>query len=333
VTDAETRIEYTESMNQEPVRGVHMQKTTEIKKTSEESINKNGPSATAEVIALYRAVESLRPEDERICYDPYAVHFIERPDYLKLLELLSSDLQKAMAIMQEGERLYPGVHNTILARVRYFDDFVRTSVSEGIEQIVILGAGYDSRAYRIEELKKRVKIFEVDHPATQRVKMEKIEGIFGGLPGHVVYVPIDLRIDDLGQRLSDHGYERSQTALFVMEGLVYYISPRTVDEILSFIARNSGKGSKVIFDYLPESVVDGTCTLEAGKNLRLKVEQQGENFHFGINKGTVETFLAKRGFSQIINVTSVDYKKAYFHGKNESRAVSSLLSFVHAVVE
>jgi O-methyltransferase involved in polyketide biosynthesis len=79
-------------------------------------------------------------------------------------------------------------------------------------------------------------------------------------------------------------------------------------------------------------VVDGTCTLEAGKNLRLKVEQQGENFQFGINKGTVEKFLAKRGFSQIINVTSEDYKKAYFHGKNESRVIGSMLSFAHAVV-
>ncbi len=310
-----------------------MQKTTDIKDSNKESIKRNGPSATAEVMALNRAVESLRPEDKRICYDPYAVHFIERPDYLKFLELLSSDPLKAMAIMEEGERLYPGVHNTTLARVRYFDDFVRALASEGIEQIVILGAGYDSRAYRIEELKGSVKIFEVDNPATQRVKMEKIRELFGGLPGYVVYVPVDLGIDDLGQRLIDHGYERSQTALFVMEGLVYYIPPRIVDEILSFIARNSGKGSKILFDYLPESVVDGTCTLEAGKNLRLKVEQQGEPFQFGIKEGTVETFLSKHGFSQIRNVTSEDYKRAYFHGVNEGRTVGSLLSFVHAVVE
>lgn len=309
-----------------------MQEATDIKNHNKESLKRNGPSATAEVMALNRAVESLKTEDKRICYDPYAVRFIERPDYLKLIELLSSDPQKAMAIIEEMERLYPGVYNTTLARVRYFDDFIRASASEGIEQIVLLGAGYDSRAYRIKELKGRVKIFEVDNPATQIVKMEKIREIFGGLPDHVVYVPVDLVVDDLGQRLIDRGYERSQTALFVMEGLVYYIPPRIVDEILSFIARNSGKGSKVIFDYLPESVVDGTCTLEAGKNLRLKVQQQGEPFQFGINKGMIETFLAKRGFSQIRNVPSEDYKKTYFHGKNESRATGSLLSFAHAVV-
>jgi methyltransferase (TIGR00027 family) len=309
-----------------------MQKSTDLKDRNDDFIKRNRPSATAEVMALNRAVESLKTEDMRICYDPYAIRFIERPDYLKLLELMSCNPQKAMAIIEEEERLFPGVYNTTLARVRYFDDFVRASASEGIEQIVLLGAGYDSRAYRIEELNGNVKVFEVDNPATQMVKMEKIREIFGGLPDHVVYVPVDLVVDDFGQRLIDCGYKRSQTALFVMEGLVYYIPPRIVDEILYFIARNSGKGSKVIFDYLPESVVDGTCTQEAGKNLRHKVQQQGEPFQFGINKEMIEMFLAKRGFSQIRNVSSEDYKKAYFHGKNKSRAAGSLLSFVHAAV-
>lgn len=280
-----------------------MQKTAEIKTSGKES-PKNGPSATAEVTALYRAIESLRPQSERICYDPYAARFISRPEYLKFLELLSIDAEKAEAMMEEDENFYPGVHNTILARVRYFDDFVRASAHEGIEQIVILGAGYDTRAYRIEELKKRIKVFEVDHPATQRVKMEKIKEIFGGLPDYVMYVPVDLGIDDLGQRLIDHGYEGSQITLFVMEGLVYYILPRVVDEILSFISKNSGIGSKVIFDYLPESVVDGTCALTAGKNLRCTVERQGEPFKFGIKEGTVEMFLSTRGFSHIRNVGS-----------------------------
>lgn len=309
-----------------------MQKTAKIKTTGNESL-KNGPSATAEVTALYRAIESLRPQSERICYDPYAARFISRPEHLKLLELLSSVPEKAVAMMEEVENFYPGVHNTILARVRYFDDFVRASAHEGIEQIVILGAGYDTRAYRIEELKTRIKIFEVDHPVTQKVKMEKIKEIFGGLPDYVMYVPVDLEIDDLGQRLIDHGYEGSQITLFVMEGLVYYIPPGIVDEILSFISKNSGRGSKVIFDYLPVSVVDGTCALTAGKNLQRTVERQGEPFKFGIKVGEVEMFLSTRGFSHIRNVTSEDYKRAYFHGVNEGRTVGRLLNFAHGVIE
>ena len=198
--------------------------------------------------------------------------------------------------------------------------------------MVILGAGYDSRAYRIEGLKK-MNVFEGDHPATQAVKMEKIKEIFGGLPDHVVYVPVDLGAEDLGQRLREMGYDRSLKTLFLMEGLLYYLPSKAVDEILSFIVKNSGRGSSILFDYYPQSVVDGNSPLEAGRNVWNHVSQLGEPFLFGIEEGTVEAFLVKRGFSQVRNVTSEDYKKAYFYGINENRAVFSLLSFAHAVIE
>ncbi len=192
---------------------------------------------------------------------------------------------------------------------------------------------YDTRAYRIEKLKENVKVYEVDHPDTQSMKMEKIKEIFGSLPDYVVYVPVDFVTEDLGQRLIQQGYDRSQKTLFVMEGLTCYIPPKSVDDILSFIVKNSAKGSAVIFDYFPESLVNGTCALEVGKNLRNFVEQYKESFQFGIKEGTVETFLAQRGFSQIKNVTGEDFKRAYFHGKNENMEVCSLLSVVHAVVK
>ncbi|NJD78898.1 MAG: class I SAM-dependent methyltransferase [Candidatus Methanoperedens sp.] len=286
----------------------------------------------AEYIAAGRAMESIKPEGERICYDPYAIHFIGK-ESLRYFELLSRNSETAKSIMEHFERLYPGVYNSSVAKVRYFDDFVRTSVDKGLEQLVILGTGYDTRAYRIEKLKENVKVYEVDHPDTQCVKMEKIKEIFGSLPDHVVYVPVDLVTEDIGQRLMQQGYNRSQKTLFVMEGLTCYIPPKVVDEILSFIVKNSARGSAVIFDYFPESLVNGTCVLEAGKNLQNFVEQYNESFQFGIKEGTVETFLAQRGFSQIKNVTGEDFKRAYFHGKNENMEVCGLLSIVHAVIK
>jgi methyltransferase (TIGR00027 family) len=226
----------------------------------------------------------------------------------------------------------PGRNNSIVARVRFFDDFVKKSIDEGIEQLVILGAGYDSRAYRIEGLKK-IKTFEVDHPTTQNIKMEKIKMILGSLPGHVVYVPCNLETEDFGQRLIDMGYNRHIKTLFLMEGLLMYLQPKVVDEILSFIVQNSGKNSSILFDYFPQSAVDGSSKLEAGRNIRNQVSQLGEPFKFGIKEGTVETFLTRRGFTQACNVTIEDCKKAYFQGINKNRIVDSLKSFVHAVVQ
>ena len=129
------------------------------------------------------------------------------------------------------------------------------------------------------------------------------------------------------------GYDKSKMSLFIMEGVIFYIPPKKVDEILSFIVKNSGKGSGVLFDYFPQSVVDGSCELEVGRNIHNHLLQIGEPLQFGIDDAGVEAFLSHRGFSKILNVASEDYKRAYFHGANKDRAVCSLMSLVHATVE
>lgn len=302
-------------------------------KISETEVKKKGSSLTAENVAFVRALESFKSESERICYDPYAIRFLSQ-GYLKFLEMAASDPSKTP---------FPGVHNSLSARVRYFDDFVKKFIDGGLEQLVIMGAGYDTRAYRIEGLKDKVRIFEVDHPGTQNVKMEKIKDIFGSLPDHVVYVSVDFGTEDFGQRLIEHGYERSQKTVFIMEGLIYYLSPEAVDEMLSFIAENSRKGSAIIFDYVHESSINKTngicgvqctaCDQTAILNAKKDMARQGEPYKFGIKEGILEAFIAQRGFSQVCNVTSEDYKKIYFQGINEGRPICCLLHFAHAIVE
>lgn len=283
----------------------------------------------AELIALHRVAESRKPEGERICYDPYAIHFVNP----ETLAFAAANPEKTKEMSEYYERLFPGLANSIRARVRYFDDFVKKSIDEGFEQLVILGAGYDTRAYRIEGLKEKVKVYEVDHPDTQDVKIEKVKKIFGFIPNHVIFVPVDFETDNFGERLLEQGYNRSQKTLFVLEGLIMYIPPEAVNETLSFIAKNSGKGSSIIFDYYLESVVDGTCELEIGKNIHNYLAEVGEPLQFGIKEERVENFLEARGFSEIRNVTAEEYKKLYSHGVNKDRNVCSLLLFAHAKVK
>jgi len=302
-------------------------------KSFETGEKKKGSSTTAENVAFVRALESLKPEGERICYDPYADRFLSQ-QYLMFMEMAARDPSRTP---------FPGIHNSLSARVRYFDDFVKRSIGEGLEQLVILGAGYDTRAYRIEGLKGKVRVFEIDHPETQSVKMRKIKDIFGSLPDHVEYVSVDFETEDFGQQLLEHGYERSRKTVFIMEGLIYYLPPKAVDEMLSFIAKNSSIGSAVIFDYVYESSIDRTngicgvqctaCDQIAIMDAKKDMAQQGEPYKFGVKDGMLETFIAQRGFSQVCNVTSEDYKKAYFQGINESRPVCRLSNFAHAILE
>lgn len=306
-----------------------MQEPTRLTVSNEVNNKRKGSSKMAELIALHRVAESRKSEGERICYDPYAVYFVDP----ETLAFAASNPEKTKEMSEYYERLFPGLANSIRARVRYFDDFVKSSLDEGLEQLVILGAGYDTRAYRIEGLKRKVRVFEVDHPDTQSLKVEKIKNIFGSLPDHVTYVPVDFETENLGERLAAQGYDRSLKTLFLIEGLIMYIPPEAVDETLSFVVKNSCKGSAILFDYYPESLVDGSCELEAGKNIHNYLVQVEEPLKFGIGEGEVKTFLAERGFSQIHNVTAEEYKKMYFHGINKNREVSSLLFFVHAVTE
>ncbi|MDY9923867.1 class I SAM-dependent methyltransferase [Methanobacterium sp.] len=291
--------------------------------------NREGPSKMAESIAMQRFAESSKDEDERICYDPYAIHFINP----EIVEFGIKHPEEAKAKIEAMENQLPGLSSSIIARVRYFDDIVKESIGDGLQQLVILGAGYDTRSYRIEGLDEKVKVFEVDHPNTQNFKKEKIIEIFRSLPDHVTYVPIDFETQKLGQMLFENGYNESLKTLFIMEGLIMYIPPEAVDETLNFIVNKSGKDSQIIFDYYPESVVDGTTALAVGQNIRNFLIQMGEPLQFGIKEGTIGKFLSSYGFSKINDVTSTDYKKAYFNGKNKNRDVCDLLYFAQAVVE
>ena len=114
-----------------------------VETTNKLFLEKAGSSSkTAEGIATLRFHESQRPEGERICYDPYAIYFADP----SILEWLANNPEKAKAMQEQGERLFPGLQNSIVARARFFDDFVKSSLDKGLEQLVILGAGYDTRA-------------------------------------------------------------------------------------------------------------------------------------------------------------------------------------------
>lgn len=285
-------------------------------------------SWTAEVMAIRRAVESMRPETERVCYDPLGINFV-RP----LFRVLGrSRLLTRVVVWYADERRAPGVFGYIVARVRYIDDYLKACMADGIGQLVILGAGYDTRPYRFDGFKGQVKVFEVDHPDTQKRKAEILRNMFGSLPDHVVYVPVDFNREKLDQRLSESGYDGNLKTLFIWEGVTYYITPEAVDETLGFVAKNSGEGSSVVFDYMVHWDGYKKSEQEIVERVQRHHKRIGEHLTFGIPKGTIEHFLSSRGFYQIENAGIDWLKEAYFKGRNERRKVFAPIAIVHATV-
>lgn len=274
-------------------------------------MRKNQSSLTAAGIALARAVESERPADVRICYDPYARRFVP----VWMYRAFSFFIKTGYA-----EWRGPGVNGFLVARDRYIDDVLQGFLNEGFQQLVLLGAGYDSRPYRFD-LADRVKTFEVDHPATQSEKLAKLRDIFGSAPSHVVYVPIDFNTQTLEECLLASGYDPNLKSFFIWQGVSMYLTDEAVDATLYFVTHHAGQGSAIVFDYLYREVLDGIRQQNEVGNMRRYRFMTGEGLTFGIPEGTVETFLEARGFRQVKDVNAADLKSAYFTGKNAGRAV------------
>jgi len=259
-------------------------------------MKKNQSSRSAEGVAYFRAIEAQRPVSERICDDSYARALIPGVILYSLFKLM----------INSGiyERIAPGATAFIVCRERYIDDFLKASLREGFDQVVILGAGLDTRAYRIKGIEK-TKVFEIDHPATQEVKLTRLKKIINPLPDNVTFVSVDFNTQQLSERLQNSDYKEQGKTLFIWQGVTYFLTQEGVDNTLNFISNHSGNGSAVIFDYFYNETLHDTSN-GYGKMMNKAAKVSGEKYMLGIDQGQIETFMNQRGFHDIQNVTLED---------------------------
>ncbi len=255
-------------------------------------MKQNQSSQSALGVALMRAIESQKPEDKRICYDPYARAFLPAVFYFLVKLIIDSGLY---------ERMAPGSVGFIVLRERYIDDTLKTGLAEGLDQVVLLGAGFDTRAYRIPGI-EQTRVFEIDYPATQEAKRKALKKVIDPLPGHVTFVPVDFNTQSLGDRLKNSGYNEEAKTLFIWQGVTYFLEAQGVDNSLDFIAHHSGPGSSVVFDYMDNEIFQDPNN-SYGKALKRAARMSGEEYLFGIDRGQVEPFLTRRGFRNVRNET------------------------------
>src|SRR5271169_5826743 len=144
----------------------------------------NQASRTAEYMALFRALESFRPSDTRLFEDRAAIEFL-RPSLRLVVHLSRTPLIGGWVPWLIDQR-WPGARSSGIARTRLIDDALAKALQDGMQQIVILGAGFDCRAYRIPNI-QRARVYEVDHPGTLTAKREHLRRVFAGLPPHVAF--------------------------------------------------------------------------------------------------------------------------------------------------
>jgi methyltransferase (TIGR00027 family) len=272
------------------------------------------PSRTAEYMAFFRACESLRPESGRLFDDPFATHFLRLS--LRAAAWASKVPILAAFIRRYADHRLPGARTSAIARTRLIDDAVCHSLRSNIPQLVILGAGFDCRAYRLPGIHS-ASVFEVDHPATLASKLDRLRRVLPKLPGHVQFVPIDFNHQQLPHLLRQGGFDSSLPALFLWEGVTNYLSAAAVDSVLRFVSSCAPR-SQIIFTFVHSGLLNGSVHFDGGEKLLQDVAQLSEPWTFGLDPRQLPDFLRQRGLQLDFDSAARDYR-AYVFGTESSR--------------
>jgi methyltransferase (TIGR00027 family) len=255
-----------------------------------------------------RVIELYVPEEQRLFDDPFALALL--PFGWRVFFRLAFLPGLRGAVLAMRERRMPGSLGSILCRTRYIDDVLKRSLAEGIDQVVILGAGFDSRPYRIAGM-DRVRVFEVDLPGTEKLKKARLEKVLGAVPENVTLIGLDFDRQNLDDALSEAGFQKGQRTLFIWESVTQYITAVAVDGTLRTVSDLSGAGSAIVFTYVRRGLIDGTDRPEWMGSFLSFASKVGSPMIFGLDQAEVATYLADRGLRLVEDVGAADYQARY----------------------
>ena len=238
-------------------------------------------------------------------------------------------------ILQKLEAASPGGYEFFIARTAYLDAIFAQALRDDVPQIVLLGAGYDTRACRYHDLIQTTRVFELDTPVTQQHKRDLLQQANVTLPPQLTFVPIDFTRDDMAETLTNAGYKPDQTTLFIWEGVCYYLPPQTVDETLRFVREHAPAGSTLCFDYmLAASDLAGRYGAQPSR-AAMETMYTAEPLLFDLEEAHVPAFLAQRGFTLAEHLTAQDMEARYLTLGDGTLAghVLGLFGIVRATVD
>ncbi|MGV0813552.1 class I SAM-dependent methyltransferase [Mycolicibacterium boenickei] len=224
-------------------------------------------------------------------------------------------------LMSATEKQFRGGWSSFLCRKRYIDDQLAAAVDQGIEQVVILGAGYDTRAYRLPQL-AGLPVYEVDLPANISRKMAAIQRLLGTVPTNVRLLPVNFETDDLTEVLCDAGFDSAKRTFYIWEAVTQYLTESAVRTTMNRIA-GAAPGSRLVFTYVRKDFLDGQQMYGAERAYHDFVVKRGL-WTFGLNPGDVAGFLAEYGWHEIEQLGPEEYQARYLAAAGRTMATSPI---------
>jgi methyltransferase (TIGR00027 family) len=271
------------------------------------------------------AVEQNTPERQRLVQDALAIRFL--PPMMKPLVIITRWSSARALMVTLADKRGRGVWGGVLCRKRYIDDKLLEAVRAGLDVVVNLGAGLDTRAYRLPDLTS-LPVFELDYPENIEYKKAKLRQLFGGIPPHVTLVPIDFDRQDLGIVLGSYGYRTTHKSFFIMEAVTQYLSEDGIHNIFRFLAQAT-TGSRLVFTYICQDFMNGTVNY----GLRALYEAyrvKTQLWHFGLEPKQVAAFLGQYTWKEVEQVGNHEYTLRYLDPIGRTMSVLEIERAVYA---
>ena len=278
-------------------------------------------STTAILAAAIRA-SHVRWQQPPIVADTYAIHML--PPFWRLV---ASNWALNRIIVNRLLKVFRPVHTENILRLRFAEDHLRAAVAAGARQYVILGAGLDSFCLRQGELADGLRIFEVDHPASQRMKRDKLLRISDHLPANLVFTPVDFETERLDEALTRAGYDTAVPAFFSWLGTTYYLTRDAVRDTLDRIAALAAPGTRIALDYkYPRHLVPADGLLFADR-LDQFVAKRGEPMLSMFTPDELNAELRRAGFTELDHVSPDQQAQRYLEGRGDMTAPAPNFAF------
>jgi methyltransferase (TIGR00027 family) len=262
---------------------------------------------TAEFAAGMRAIAAMDPDEKIRNPDTMARQFLSPAFWFWTALDEDYDQSKKFIKFYRVSSYY-----SFNACTKHIDGILQDDAGNGLQQVVIIGAGLDSRAYRFHKQMPEVRFFEVDLPAAVARKKELVQAAVGKPPATVSYVAVDYRNGGIAGALKQVGYDHKQKTLFICEGVTRYIDAASVDRTMQFIAKNSAAGSELVFDYIPHDIASGDFSkMPWARFQAVRMAAYGHPWKFGIAKDKAGEFVTSRGFEVISDLGSGELAQRY----------------------
>jgi methyltransferase (TIGR00027 family) len=254
---------------------------------------RNPEAQTAFGPMVLSAIEQQEPPQRRLVDDELATEFL--PAALRLFVGATRFAPLRHAVIGASERSGPGLWANLACRKHYIDDNLEQALGD-IDAVVVLGAGFDTRAYRFAR-HSELPVFEVDQPLNVDRKRKVVARVLGSPPASVRLVPVDFERDDLMAALVSHGYRTEYRTFFVWEGVTQYLTEAAVRATFTQLGR-AAPGSRLDFTYVRRDFIDGD-ELYGSPVLYRRMRQRRQVWKFGLLPEEVGDFIAQYGWRLI----------------------------------